>query len=404
MLLPVGRVNVCVLDGVSGTDHHAVAQIDSGVAHAGGVVGSLEKDQITGLCFGFGNVLALIPQAVGGGAPHIVAVLVVDPTDVTRAVKAGFRGGTTPHIGRAHILLGFLVDGRKFAVGQGFCRNLIIDARCAGAVRTTGRQTAVEQIRPTTQRVLKNLVPFPLVVIQFLPDNDFQTFVHQFSVEDAVLIWHLCGNRDSCRADDPDGLIPYLHLYPCGQLVLFFEGLLQLALHLRTGVIVIQGGQERGQLPRVMLDGVEMVLVLVVAGVVGGSALDLFIQLLFQLLIVLLCTPDIPVLGRVHGLPGHLCAAGKEDAAGGKARHDHEDEQNKNAHDHQNVRVAFCKIGNAVDCGTDHRFSFVDDLFHARLRSSGAIGYRFAACGLCRCTRMGGGIVTFTDFLPLFPA
>ena len=48
-------MNVCVLDGVSGTDHHAVAEIDSGMAHAGGVVGSFEKDQISGLCFGFGN-------------------------------------------------------------------------------------------------------------------------------------------------------------------------------------------------------------------------------------------------------------------------------------------------------------------------------------------------------------
>ena len=68
-----------------------------------------------------------------------------------------------------------------------------------------------------------------------------------------------------------------------------------------------------------MLDGVKVILVLVVAGVIGGGSLDLFIQFLFQLFLVLFCTPDIPVLGRVHGLPGHLCAARKEDAAGGKA-------------------------------------------------------------------------------------
>ena len=48
MLLPVGRVNVCVLDGVSGTDHHAVAEIDPGMAHAGGVVGAFEENQISG--------------------------------------------------------------------------------------------------------------------------------------------------------------------------------------------------------------------------------------------------------------------------------------------------------------------------------------------------------------------
>ena len=153
-------------------------------------------------------------------------------------------------------------------------------------------------------------------------------------MKNTVLIGHLRGDWDSCRSHDPHSHIPGLHLYPCGQLVLLFEGLLQFSLYLAAGVVIIQGGQERSELPRVMLDGIKMVLVLVVAGMVGRSALDLFVQFLFQLLVVLLCAPDIPVLGRVHGLPGHLCAARKEDAARREARHDHEDEQKKNAHDH----------------------------------------------------------------------
>ena len=65
MLLPVGRVNVCVLDGVSGTDHHAIAQIDPGMAHAGGVVGAFEKDQITGL-FQEGEMRKRIQFMYGG--------------------------------------------------------------------------------------------------------------------------------------------------------------------------------------------------------------------------------------------------------------------------------------------------------------------------------------------------
>ena len=92
----------------------------------------------------FGDVLALVPQTVGGSAPYIVAVLVVHPADIAAAIEPGFRGGAAPDVSCAHILLGFLVDGGKFAVGQGFCRNLIINTRCAGAVRTTGRQSAVE--------------------------------------------------------------------------------------------------------------------------------------------------------------------------------------------------------------------------------------------------------------------
>ena len=46
------------------------------------IIRSLEENKVTGLCFGFADVLALVPQAVGGGASYIVAVLVVDPTNV----------------------------------------------------------------------------------------------------------------------------------------------------------------------------------------------------------------------------------------------------------------------------------------------------------------------------------
>ena len=87
-------MNVCVLDGVSGTDHHAVAEVDSNVTFSGGIIRSLEENKVTGLCFGFGNVLALVPQTVCRSAPYIVAVLVVDPANVAGAIKPGFRGRT----------------------------------------------------------------------------------------------------------------------------------------------------------------------------------------------------------------------------------------------------------------------------------------------------------------------
>ena len=144
------------------------------------IVGSLEENKVSGLCFGFRNMLALVPQTVGGGAPYIVAVLVVHPADVAAAIEPGFRGGAAPHIGRAHILLSFLVDGRKLAVGQGFRWNLIINARRAGAIGATGRQTAVKQVGSAAQGILKDLVPFPLVVVQFLPDNDFKPRLTSF--------------------------------------------------------------------------------------------------------------------------------------------------------------------------------------------------------------------------------
>ena len=153
-----------------------------------------------------------------------------------------------------------------------------------------------------------------------------------------------------------------------------------------------------------MFNGVKVVLVLVVAGVVGGGALDLFIQFLFQLFVVLLCTPDVPILGRVYGLPGHLCAARKEDTAGGKARHHHEDEQKKNAHDHQNVCVAFCGIHQPLYGGADGSFALFYRLFHAGPGSRCTVGCRFATCGLRRRTRPGGSIVALPDVLLLPPS
>ena len=67
------------------------------------------------------------------------------------------------------------------------------------------------------------------------------------------------------------------------------------------------------------------------------------------------------------------------------------------------MRVALCKIGNAVDCGADHRSSFVDDLLHAGLCSIGAIGCRFTACSLRRRARPGCGTVAFLNILFLPP-
>ena len=77
-------MNVCVLDGVSSADHHAVAKVDAHMTFPRRIIRSFKENKVAGLCFGFGNVLALAPQTVGGGAPHIVAVLVVDPANVDR--------------------------------------------------------------------------------------------------------------------------------------------------------------------------------------------------------------------------------------------------------------------------------------------------------------------------------
>ena len=60
-----------------------------------------------------------------------------------------------------------------------------------------------------------------LAAAQIARDKGYEcaALMVEFGVEDSILVRHLCGNRDSCRTDDPHGLIPYLHLHPCGELM-----------------------------------------------------------------------------------------------------------------------------------------------------------------------------------------
>ena len=215
--------------------------------------------------------------------------------------------------------MGFLVDGGEFLIRQGFRWNLIINARRARAIGATGRQTAVKQVRSATQGILKNFVPFPLVVVQFLPDNDLQPFIHQLCVKNSILIGDLHGVGDASKnVDHHYRAVPGLDFHPCGQLVLLGKRLLEFCLHLAAGVVVIERGQERSQLPRVVLNSIQMVSVFVIAGVVGGGTLDLFIQFLFQLLVVGFGSPDVPVFCGVDGLPGYLRGAGEQNGTGRK--------------------------------------------------------------------------------------
>ena len=49
MLLPVGRIDGCVLNGVAAVDHDPITNIDANVGHAGGIIRPDKEDEITGL-------------------------------------------------------------------------------------------------------------------------------------------------------------------------------------------------------------------------------------------------------------------------------------------------------------------------------------------------------------------
>ena len=75
-------MNIGILYGVAGGHHHPVSKVDSDMTFSRSIVGSLEENKVTGLCFCLADVLALVPQAVGGRPAHVIPVLVVDPTNV----------------------------------------------------------------------------------------------------------------------------------------------------------------------------------------------------------------------------------------------------------------------------------------------------------------------------------
>ena len=49
MLLPIGRVDRCVLNGIAAVEHDPITDVDADVRHAGGVIRPDKEDEITGL-------------------------------------------------------------------------------------------------------------------------------------------------------------------------------------------------------------------------------------------------------------------------------------------------------------------------------------------------------------------
>ena len=113
------------------------------MAHPRRIICSFEENQISGLCFSFGNVLAFLPQSVGCGASDVITSLIVDPADIAGAVKTGVRRASAPYIGHTYIFLGLGIDFGKLLIRQGFRGNGIVDASFTGAIRTACRQATI---------------------------------------------------------------------------------------------------------------------------------------------------------------------------------------------------------------------------------------------------------------------
>ena len=73
---------------IATVEHPPIAYINPTVAHARGIIGSREKDNVAGLCLGGGNDSTLIINALRRGTGQVVdAAGRVHPADKARTVK-----------------------------------------------------------------------------------------------------------------------------------------------------------------------------------------------------------------------------------------------------------------------------------------------------------------------------
>ena len=94
MLLPIGRVDRCVLNGIAAVDHDPITNVDADVRHAGGVIRPDEKDKITGA--GAARPGADVIKALRPQPPEAPAALIVDIADEAGAVKGRVGIGAAP--------------------------------------------------------------------------------------------------------------------------------------------------------------------------------------------------------------------------------------------------------------------------------------------------------------------
>ena len=77
-------------------DHHIVADVDTHMADAGGIVGSGEKHQIARFDVGRGYGRTDIAKSLRAQSAHIPTGMIDDPTDEARTVKRGGGAAAAP--------------------------------------------------------------------------------------------------------------------------------------------------------------------------------------------------------------------------------------------------------------------------------------------------------------------
>lgn len=108
MLLPVGCVDTADFHGISAMNHFSVPQIDANMGGSTGIVGPLEKDQVTWLHLGRRYDTAPLPPAFRSKPSKVkTSAAVVDHIGYEPRTVESAGAVTTPYIGRAQILFCF---------------------------------------------------------------------------------------------------------------------------------------------------------------------------------------------------------------------------------------------------------------------------------------------------------
>ena len=206
MALPVGRIDAGIGNGVAAVDHHAIADVDSNVRRANGVIGFLKENQVTRLCIRRRDIAAFSSQTVGCCTPNAppIAAVIDDPADEAGTVKTGAWGTATPHIRHTQILFGFLNHPRELFIRKGFRWNIILEtttgatstacadtARCAAAVC---RGACAEQFRAVAVGHVVGIVPPGLLLVHVLPRDGIEALIFQQDIEDILADIFQCGD------------------------------------------------------------------------------------------------------------------------------------------------------------------------------------------------------------------
>ena len=182
------------------------------------------------------------------------------------------------------------------------------------ARRDIGVDIALKEIRPIPVGGKQDIVAFPLVSIHPAgEDRRFQRLVLQRDIQDVVVIGNfnvilifflgrLAGLRVCVRRCPGAGFgaIPGLDFLLQRQLILLVKESLQRRLYFRPCIVLIHDRQVRSQNVRIVVDFVQVVAVLVIAGMRGFDIVNLAPQRILHSGIVAVGTPDILVLCRIR--------------------------------------------------------------------------------------------------------